>query len=754
MIEQHQNRRPRPPRRVSILFGVGLMLAGTGALAAPDWSLCGAGLMPPPIPRVEDPSPDPDADPDAVNISADEADLDDDSVSVLSGNVHLQRGSQHITADHVIYNRETDEAQANGNVRFWDRGLFIGGQNARVRVGEDEAELDRAQFILLDAHGRGEAEHILLKGDELVLVESATYTTCNPDSQAWVLHANDIELNRETNIGSARGVWVKFHQVPIFYSPYLTFPLSDERKSGFLVPRGRVSGSSGLELTVPYYFNLAPNRDATIAARAMSDRGVQAQGEYRYLTAWGEGRLAGEFLPEDRKENSDRAALRFVHSGPVTSRWSTDVDVNWVSDNDYLEDLGTNLGIASRTHLERRGDVLYRAPRWWVRGRVQDYQTLDDTLTAGNRPYERLPQILAQTDFLERNRQFNFGGRAEFVHFDRSASVTGTRIDLRPSVRYPIRNAWGFLVPSAAARFTQYDLSGTAPGVEDAPSRLIPTLSLDGGLFFDRDLHFAGHSVSQTLEPRIYYLLVPFDDQSDQPIFDTGRYSFDFARMFRDDRFSGADRVGDANQVTLAVTSRLLARDGGELARASIGQIRFFRDRKTTLPELARETDRSSDIVGEIAVTAFDPWRFLGGAQWDTGATRTDKASVALRYQPDPQRVINLAYRFVRETQFTEQGSIEQADLSFAWPVLRNWRAVGRWNYALARGTTLESFAGLEYESCCWALRTVVRRYLSSDDGQHTNALFLQLELKGLTGVGRGAVDFLERSIPGYENAF
>ena len=265
-----QHRRPPFPRH----FLAVLLLIGGAAEAATDWSLCGSGLSLPPLPITEDAS----ADPNAVNISADEADLDDESVSVLSGNVHLQRGSQHITADRVIYNRDTDEAQANGNVRFWDQGLYISGENARVRVGEDEADLDRAEFVLLDSHGRGEAEQISIKGQELVLVESATYTTCNPDSDAWVLHADDIALNRETDVGEARGVWVKFHGMPIFYSPFLTFPLSDERKSGFLPPRARVSGSSGVELTVPYYFNLAPNRDATIAARAMSDRGVPSAG--------------------------------------------------------------------------------------------------------------------------------------------------------------------------------------------------------------------------------------------------------------------------------------------------------------------------------------------------------------------------------------------------------------------------------------------------------------------------------------------
>ena len=735
-----------------VLLGLVVLAPSPPATAAESaWSLCGAPFAGPAVPASEADT----GDAQTVHISADEADLDDENVSTLVGNVHLQRGAQHIAADRVVYNRGTDEVDARGNVRFWDEGLFVSGEHAFVSVGEDRAELDRAEFLLLDAHGRGEAERIIVHGEELVLVERARYTTCNPDGEAWVLEASDIELNRATDVGAARNVWVRFQRVPIFYSPFLTFPLGDERKSGFLPPKVRVSGSSGLELSVPYYLNLAPNRDATIAARAMSDRGVQAQGEYRYLMRWGEGQLSGEYLPNDRRFGDHRASARVRHYGSFAPRWSTDIDASWVSDDDYLEDLGTNLGIASRTHLERRGDVLYSAPWWWARGRVQDYQTLDDTLGLVDRPYESLPQLFAATALVERNRRLNFAAHAEFVRFERDASVTGNRVDLRPSVRYPMRTPASFLVPEVAARFTQYDLSGTAPGADDSPARVIPTFSLDGGLFFERDLHLGGRSLIQTLEPRAYYLFTPFDRQADQPIFDTGQYSFDFAQLFRADRFSGADRVGDANQVTVALTSRLLSPDGGqELVRASVGQIRFLRDRKVTLPELDRETDSSSDLVAEVGVSAFSPWRLLAGIQWDTTETRTNKSSLSLRYQPGPRRVINAAYRFVREARFTEQSSIEQADLSLAWPLWRNWRVVGRWNYALAEATTLESFAGLEYDSCCWALRTLVRRYLSSDGGDHTNAFFLQLELKGLTGIGRDTVDFLERSIPGYENEF
>jgi LPS-assembly protein len=554
-------------------------------------------------------------------------------------------------------------------------------------------------------------------------------------------------------VGTAHHAWITFKRVPIFYSPYLTFPLSDQRRSGFLAPSYRVSSASGLELTVPYYLNLAPNYDATVGLRGMTERGVQLQGEFRYLTTRGQGQLGLELMPDDRKFGSGRSAVSFQHTGYFAERWSANVNFNRLSDRQYFEDLGTNLAIASQTFAERRADVYRWGNGWYALGRLQSFQTLDRRLPGGSRPYERLPQLMAVYRPAERNRQVNFSGTAELVHFDRRDSVTGVRMDLRPTVSYPIRGTAGFIEPRATLRQTLYSLDGTAPGAKRTPTRTIPTFSVDSGLFFERNLEIRGQSLVQTLEPRAFYLFTPPTNQDDLPVFDTGRFTFAFAQLFREDRFSGADRVGDAHQVALALTSRVLDPAGGELVRGSVGQILFLRDRRITLPGQARETDSVSNLVGEVSANLGRRWRVLGGLQWDPHATRTERSTVALRYQPDPLRVVNAAYRFLRQAPGVV-GSVEQMDLSFAWPVARHWRAVGRWNHSLPDNRMLEAFGGLEYESCCWAFRAVGRRYLSSTEGEHTNAIFFQLELKGLTGIGRGTVSFLERSIPGYENPF
>lgn len=711
--------------------------------AAEDWAQCGPGYVLPARPVVErDPG-----DPDATYVNADQVDATEGGVTILTGDVDVARGPEQIRADKVTYDEPGQTIDAEGNVRYWnDEGIYITGTRGRADLQTDRTVMESADYLVIGGHARGEAEHVELTGRDLMNVRNATYTTCNPGSPDWILVAKQIRLDKSTNIGSARNVWVKFKNVPIFYSPFLTFPLSDERKSGFLVPSAGVSGTRGVEATIPYYFNIAPNYDATLALRPMSNRGVQTQAEGRYLQPWGEGLLGIEYLPHDSEIDDDRTALHFQHNGNFADRWTADVNVDWVSDNDYFEDLGTELAVTSRTYLERRGDLTYTGNGWWGRARVQDYQTLDETLLPGSRPYERLPQLFATTARRERNRRINFGGTAEFVSFDRDASVTGNRVDLRPFVSYPIRTAGTFFVPRAVLRFTQYDLDNVAAGADDSPSRLIPTFSLDGGAFFERPFKFADRSLIQTLEPRAYYLFTPFDGQDDQPVFDTAEYTFSFAQLFRDDRFAGADRVGDANQLTLALTSRFLMPDGDELFRASIGQIRYFSDRKVTLPSDPRDNKNASDLVAEVAANLARRWRVLGAMQWNSNDDITNRSTVSLRYQPNRRSVVNLSYRFVR-------GVAEQTDFSFSWPIAENWRAVGRFNYALDLDTDLETFAGIEYESCCWGLRLVGRRYLSNTEGEHTNAIFLQLELKGLTGIGSAAA-FLERNIPGYENEF
>ena len=458
----------------------------------------------------------------------------------FKGNVNVARDNQRLAADELRYKPSNDRVVALGNVKLWQDGVFVGADRAELAAGEEEAELSGVTYRFVDAHAHGDARSVSLSGREILRARDATYSTCAPGDEDWVLRASRIKLDREANRGVARNVTIDFEGVPIFYSPWLSFPLSKERKSGFLFPSAGVSDSTGIEATVPYYFNIAPHLDATVAMRGMSDRGVQLQGEFRYLFDWGSGEIAGEILPRDSKrDDALRAGVSIDHRGWLTKRVFTDVNIDWVSDKSYFEELGTNLDIASRSYLEQRADATYFGEYFNVSTRVQDYVTLDRTIAAENRPYKRLPQVSFITKFKRRNRALNFGLRGEVTNFEREDSVRGLRTTLEPSVDFPIRTAGYFVTPKAKLAFTQYALDG-AGDTDNNPSRAIPILSFDSGMFFDRQLNLGSSTFTQTLEPRLFYLYVPYDGQDELPLFDTGEYTFSFAQLFRDNRFSGA----------------------------------------------------------------------------------------------------------------------------------------------------------------------------------------------------------------------
>lgn len=705
-----------------------------------DWSLCGTPENPEP-PALE-------SDLESLHLSADLADIDLGGAALLRGNVEAQSGYSQLQAESMLYDRGQNVIDVANGIRYWDQGLYLSGAAGHFDLAHRDNWLEDVSYRLIDEHGRGHAEHVSFGPSKVLLLENSTYTTCMPGNEDWAFHADSIELDGKESVGEARNVTVRFKDVPIFYSPYLNFPLSDRRKTGFLLPSYGSSEDTGVELTVPYYWNIAPDKDATFAVRAMSKRGAMLQGEFRYLLAAGEGQIGVEYLPDDRQYNGDRALYSFQHLQTFARAWTLDVDLNHVTDRDYFQDLGTDLSISGRQFLNRRADLRYDIDDWTALARVQTYQTIDETIAELDRPYQRLPQLLLSRRATSRNFSINTGLEAEYVQFDRRSGVTGRRVDLNPVISYPMRGPGAFVVPALDLRYTHYDLDNQLPGRDDRISRGTSILSVDSGLIFERDTSWRGQGLLQTLEPRLYYLYSPYHDQSDIPDFDTGEYTFSFAQLFRNNRFSGADRIADANQATLALTSRWIdRRDGHELVRASLGQIRYFRDRRVNLPGVAVARDNDSDLVAEVAAQVARHWHTRAGIQWDNDTHTTQRGTFVARYQPDDTRVLNLGYRRVR-------GNFEQADISTRWPLNRRVNFVGRWNYELPDSRILDSFAGLEYDSCCWSLRAVVRHYLRANTTDHDTGIYLQLELKGLGGVGRETEALLRDQIPGYRNDF
>lgn len=736
-----------PKRRACIVIAA---LAATARLQADNppgtigynqWGLCPPL---PPAPSVTAAAPPAVTTP--THLSADRLDGYTHGDSLLTGGVVATRGNEQLRAKRLRYNDGSGDARATGSVRYDSPKLRLEGTSGEYNFNTSKGTFKDARFFLPERHGRGNARLFNTLDPDHGSLYGVHYTTCPIGQHDWMLNAPDLYLDQSTNTGIGHNVTIDFFGVPIFWTPYINFPLNDARKSGFLAPQFGYSTFSGTDLSTPYYFNLAPNYDATFMPRIITKRGAQLGGEFRYLTARSQGQISAAWLPHDRLADRERGLLNFSHNTLFASGWDFDTAYNWVSDNLYFQDLGDSLATIATTTQERHLRLGYATPNWNFYTQLQEWQVVDPAIPPASFPYRRLPQAVFTWQSDPGAAGAQYGLNAEFDQFQQDGRVGALRTDIKPTISYTFGNPGFYLTPTAALRLTRYDLNQNAPAaVPTHLSRNTPILSLDSGLFLERS---AGGGYLQTLEPRLFYLYVPYRDQSQIPIFDTLQPQFSFLQLFTDNRFYGADRQGDANQLSYALTSRLIrGSDGFELLEADLGQIRYFRDRRVQLPGVAPQTGRFSDLVGELTLNLNDRWSANYGQQWDPQARRTDLASVGLQYHPAYHQVVNLSYRYNRLL------NLKQSDLSFAWPLGEHWRMVGRWNYDLGNKVTLESFAGFEYDTCCWALQMVRRRYITQT-GQANTALFLQLQLKGLTTIGRHLDEFLQNGILGYSDSF
>lgn len=682
---------------------------------------------------------------------------------VAEGEAELVRDSRALTADRVIYNELTDEASADGNVRLSQEDDWLAGDWARLIVHEWVGELDQPRYLFTRQSrarpgetqrtivGTGGADVVYFEGENQYRMVNATWTTCEPEDPDWFIRAADLELDYDREIGVARGATLVFKDTPILWWPRMSFPLAEQRQSGFLVPTIGVSNKTGFDLAVPYYWNIAPNYDATITPRLMGRRGLQLGGEYRYLSQNYSGEIRGEWLPKDRVTGESRSLGAIQHDHRITSRLRASLDYNWVSDDDYFEDLSSRIAVASRVNLLREGRLTYRGDWWTARGRFQGYQTLD-----GFGPYRRLPQLTlsAYRADLPAGLAFAFEGEyADFKHAN-PRRAEGRRAYAYPQVSLPVRGAAYFLTPKLGIHYTSYELSRTErAGDRDSVRRTVPIFSVDSGLFFERDTMAFGHAYQQTLEPRLFYLRVPYRSQQDLPRFDTSRYDFGFAQLFAENRYTGVDRIGDANELTAAVTTRFIEpRSGAERMRATVAQRFYFSDQEVTLDEVKRDRRRTDILAlasGRLtqAVSLDTLWRY------DPFERETQRFNFALRYNPEPGRVLNVSYRYSTPLidNRPNRAGLEDIDFSGQWPLGNRWYGVGRVTRSLKDKRVTEAVAGVEYLSTCgcWVFRTAAHRF-ATDPSRTTNALFFQLELTGLGGIGPSPVNLLTRSVPGY----
>ena len=681
-----------------------------------------------------------------IDITSDNAELGRDGNATLTGNVRVVQGERELKADRVQYDAKRNAFSVKGTVQYRDPLVTARGSQGDYSQTEG-ANFEGAEFELPQRPARGTAKSMSVDVNGTIDLERVTFTTCPREDADWQIAARDIRLDTRSSTGTGRNAKVEFKGVPILYLPYISFPLGSQRKSGFLFPNLGHSTRSGAQLTVPWYWNVRPNIDATLEPTLYTRRGLDLGGETRWLFADQVGQLRFNLLPGDDVAGIDRHRLRVDHRADFAQNWRLRIAAEDVSDSAWFEDFAQGPDGTSIAFLERVAEVSYRDEFWRVRGEFQQFQTIDRDLTLAERPYARLPRLLAAGAWnFGRNGLLSVALDSEIVNFDRSVGVTGWRLDAAPSVGLDLSGPGFYVRPSAGYRYTRYALEDTAPGDDDSPTRSLPFAALDVGLVFERNAGSRGQR-RVTLEPRLLYLYTPYRNQDALPVFDTARPDLNIVQLFSTNRFVGADRVGDSNQASFGLTTRLFdSRTQSQFLAATIGQTFYFETPRVTLPGEPVNTRRSSDIVAQLALAPYRNWSLDLGLQWNPQRSNHERSQLRIQYRPDAERVVNFAYRFQRDR-------LEQGEVSGAWPIGKRWNVFARMVYDLDDSSSLERFAGLEYKACCWRLRAVARRFVSNRTGERDTGVYLQLELNGLASVGTPADAFLERAIRGYANS-
>ncbi len=700
--------------------------------------------------------------PQGTIVEADEIRGERGAAVEAVGNAILVRDNIRIQGDRLRFDELTDEASGEGNLFIQDtaKGFQVEGPRGRLYVTAKEGEIEQPVYRYdppenvkeQSRAGHGAGEKLFFEGENRYRLLNGTWTSCAAPDPAWYVRADELKLDYDRNQAQARNMALVFHGATILAAPYAEFPLGRERKSGFLTPSVGMSTNSGFDVAVPYYFNLAPNYDATLTTRAIARRGLQLGGEYRYLTPSYQGQIRAEVLPDDREAERNRALASFQHQQSLGPEWSYGLDFNRVSDKDYFNDLSNRIELSSTAHLVQQGVLNYQNSSGWGGSLLmQQYQTIDREVSE---PYRRLPEFSLWHQPVELPGGLEFKLRTLYTQFRHDDAgqrgdygmnwVDGDRAVLNPSISLPIYRSWWHFEPSLQWHYTSYDLDQPAlGGGRTSIDRSVPIASLDMGLAFERDASFFGRDWLQTLEPRIYYVKTPYRRQDDIPLFDTARFGYGFAQIFYPNRYVGDDRISDADQVTVAATTRLLESDTGwERLRLTLGQRYYFETPEVLMPDESPIVDRRTDVLGEADVHLTRRMQFKSFWQYNPSEDLTQRFNAGVRYQAGFARVLNLDYRYTRDL-------LEDVGIGAQWPLARGWVGVGRLSRSILEERLTEAILGLEYDGGCWVLRTVFHRYALSENDNNT-AFFVQLELTGLGSLGSSPETLLRRSVPGY----
>lgn len=788
-----------------------------------------------------------------IVAESNESSYDRDSVATFKGDVTVRQGSRQFESDNATLDRSRNYGQFEGNVRFRESGVLLVGDKGDLQLDSGRATLENTAYVMHEQKARGSAERIVRNENATLELSDATYTTCPPGDKGWQLSGQNVTLDMDSGQGLAKNAVVRVQGLPILYTPYLSFPIDDRRKSGFLYPTLSQSSDNGFDFSIPYYLNIAPNYDATLTPRYMSKRGLMVENEFRYLTGNTQGELGlSGLLDKDqlKKENpyynDHRWLINYRQQTNLTSRWSAEVDYAKASDKNYLDDFSTSLNLSANAPLNQRIGTRYLGGdtnhSWQLSLDAHQYQNMNQT---ADDPYNKLPQIKLSGNWLATNNiSVNYG--ADYTRFSRDPNwdyryeklvdpsqnvyesiygegygidrADGERLYLETGANLAFERSYGFVRPALKVQHVQYRLSNliesetvvdlgtsyqgfTAADYTESPSTTVPTFSVDSGLYFDRFTTIGGTPFTHTLEPRMKYLYSPYvAGQAMNPIFDTGLMGFNYHSLWRDSRFSGYDRLGDANQLSIGLTSRLIEDDGFERVRFGIGQIIYFEDRQLWINPLAgtpsREPSNEDDwdvnlneegqrlwnemhesvspLASELVYNINRRMSLRQDLMWDTNNNELDNYALYYQYQPKPRSVINAGYRYLLQSEryvknaenglvadpanpgkwLTANNNLSQTDLSFAWPVTQKWSAMGRWQYDLTNKRHLEFLSGVEYNSCCYQVRLMWRKWIDDDDNidypEYKDGIVLEFVLRGLGALTSGSTKEYLEGIKGY----
>jgi LPS-assembly protein len=706
-----------------------------------------------------------------IHARAESSSLHGDDVLLL-GEANAVQGDRHMRSDKVLVNRAKGMATLTDNVTLREPDVLVQGNSAKIFYNSNEAVIFDSRFVLHDQHMHGTADMLVQDEDGLIHTHNGDVTYCAPENNDWAVLSKDAEIDLDEGLATLHQATIEVKDTPVFYSPWLRFPLDDRRRTGLLWPDFGNNSNGGLDISTPIYLNLAPNYDALYAPRYIEQRGLDHELQLRYLNPLvGQWIAGGAYLEEDKKyrdevsdqTSSDRWLGTLKQDGLFDGRWRSHIDYSQASDIDYMKDLQTaNIDVQRSTSLLQLVSMDYLGDNWLVDLRSQKFQSLANDIQLN---YEELPQITGQYRSSSMPFELHPIALAQYTNFGAQENiVTGERLYGETGLSYPMLWRSGGLTPTVKYRQIAYELNEATLPIDTKPSAGAPLFDLDGNLVFERETSFGDKPLLQTLEPRLYYLYSSRENQSDQPLFDTAQLTFDYHQLFRDTRFSGHDRLDDANQISAGVTTRLVDDETGrDLGHASIGQIYYFANPDVHLNGYAAPTDGSnSEIAGEVGITPSKNFLVGTSVVWDPNRAQWNAAFLQSSYKAGNGSIFNLGYAYRRAaTTYLAQPQTDEISVSSYLPLDNKWSIFGAIAYSIQDSLSVEDMIGVEYDTCCWTARVMNLRYYNNVNGlqpdfsnpnlQRQSTLQFQILLKGMGGFGNRITNVMQRMIRGFE---